>query len=120
MNASRLDTERLADSVQKLSAIAHEGRLSLLRLLIQRGPDGESAGALAKAGQLGATTASAQLLVLANAGLVQSRRRGRQVIYNANYESLEGLLGFLLEDCCCGRTEICAPVARRLEACCAS
>lgn len=118
MNTAALDSSRLTDSVQKLSAIAHEGRLSLLRALIQAGPKGKAAGALASAGNIGATTASAQLLVLANAGLVQSTRQGRQVIYHANYSALEGLLGFLLEDCCCGRSEICAPVAVRLEACC--
>ena len=106
--------DALAVSVKMLSALAHEGRLTLLRLLIQKGPEGLAAGELARRATIGATTASAQLLVLSNTGLVHSRRAGRQVIYAANFAAMEGLLGFLLQDCCCGRAEICEPLAARM------
>jgi len=103
-----------AGAVKALTAMAHEGRLRLLRSLVQAGPEGLLAGELARTAGVGATTASAQLLVLSNAELVTSQRDGRQVIYRANYSSLEGLMGYLLEDCCGGRAEICTPLARRL------
>lgn len=108
------DKKALTKAVKRLTAIAHEGRLSLMRLLVQAGPEGELAGNLARKAGVGATTASAQLQVLANADLVSAERRGRQVVYRADYATLEGVLGFLLEDCCGGRSEICAPLARRL------
>lgn len=103
--------ELLSQSVKMLAALAHEGRLRLLRLLIQAGPEGIAAGELARLAGVGATTASAQLLVLSNTHLVRSRRSGRQIIYAANYSAMEGLLGFLLQDCCAGRAEICDPLA---------
>jgi DNA-binding transcriptional ArsR family regulator len=103
------------NAVETLSALAHEGRLTLVRLLIQAGPDGMNAGDLALRGGIGPTTASAQLLVLKNAGLVQSQRRGRQVIYSASYNKMAVLLGFLMEDCCCSRPEICQPLKEALQ-----
>lgn len=105
----------LNDAVDTLGALAHEGRLSLVRLLIQAGAIGISAGDLAAKAGIGPTTASAQLLVLRNAGLVQSQRKGRQIIYFASYMKMAALLGFLMEDCCCSRPEICQPLKEALE-----
>ena len=73
------------------------------------------AGDLARHADIGATTASAQLLVLTNSRLVYSERSGRQVRYFAAYEQMRGLLSFLMVDCCAKRAEICDPV---VEACC--
>lgn len=101
-------------AVARLSAIAHEGRLGLLRQLIQAGPDGLSAGDLAQRAGLNAPTASAQLLVLRNAELIHSQRLGRQIIYQANFEAMTELLGYLMEDCCGGDQIICAPLATKL------
>ena len=99
-----------------LSAIAHDGRLSLIRRLIQAGPEGMSAGDIARFAKIGATTASAQLLVLTNAGLVTSERRGRQVVYSARYDRMRDLLQFLMLDCCAKRPDICVPVAEAVSA----
>jgi ArsR family transcriptional regulator len=107
---SAAPTSELGKAVKQLAAIAHDGRLMLMKRLIQAGDSGESAGNLARSAGIGATTASAQLLVLANASLVRSHRRGRQVIYYAAYDSISGLLAYLLQDCCCGRNEICDPL----------
>lgn len=95
------------DAVKSLSALAHEGRLTLIRRLIQAGPDGVGAGDLAKFANIGATTASAQLLVLSNAGLVRSERDGRFITYFSNFTHLRDLMQFLLHDCCGNRQEIC-------------
>lgn len=103
------------DAVKMLSAIAHEGRLTLIRRLIQAGPEGLLAGDLARMAKIGATTASAQLLVLTNAGLATSERRGRQVVYSACYDRIRDLMGFLMLDCCARRPDICLPVARAVS-----
>jgi len=94
-------------AIKSLSAMAHSGRLALLRRLIQAGPDGVGAGELAKFAGLGATTSSAQLLVLTNADLISSRRTGRYVTYFANYDRIKALMTFLLEDCCGNHADIC-------------
>ncbi|WP_395781325.1 ArsR/SmtB family transcription factor [Aquidulcibacter sp.] len=93
-------------AIKMLSAIAHEGRLSLVRRLIQAGPQGMPAGDLARFAQIGPTTASAQLLVLTNANLVKSTRNGREVIYCACYDRFSELMQFLMHDCCGKRPEI--------------
>lgn len=91
-----------ATAIKCLSAIAHDGRLSIMRRLIKVGPNGMASGDLADAENINATTASAQLLVLSNTGLVTSKRDGKQVIYQARYDSFQRLISFLMEDCCAG------------------
>ncbi len=94
------------DALAGLSALAHEGRIQLFRMLVWAGHDGMPAGQLAEAAGAQFTTTSAQLNVLANAGLVESKRAGRSIIYTANYKAIRELFGFLLTDCCQGHPEI--------------
>lgn len=98
-------------AVGTLSALAHEGRLAIFRLLVQAGGDGLAAGEIARRLDVLPNTLSASLNVLAHAGLVSSRRDGRSIIYSANYGAMRELLAFLMEDCCAGAPEICAPLA---------
>jgi DNA-binding transcriptional ArsR family regulator len=95
-------------AVKRLSALAQESRLEVFRHLIQAGPQGLAAGEIARRTGAPANTLSAQLAVLANAGLVASRRDGRSIIYAADYRNMSDLLLYLMEDCCQGR---CAPAA---------
>jgi ArsR family transcriptional regulator, arsenate/arsenite/antimonite-responsive transcriptional repressor len=109
-----------ASAVTALSALAHPGRLQVFRLLVQAGPDGMPAGEIARATASLANTLSTNLGVLAGAGLVSSRRAGRSIIYAAGYDRMSDLLAFLVQDCCGGNAEICAPLAAIAEqACCA-
>lgn len=97
-------------AVSALSALGHEGRLAVFRLLVRAGPNGLAAGEIAR--RLGShpSTLSANLNILAHANLVRSRRDGRSVIYSADYAAMTRLLGFLLEDCCGGAVEVCGPL----------
>jgi DNA-binding transcriptional ArsR family regulator len=103
---------RLPEAVEALSALAHEHRLAVFRLLVGAGADGLPAGEIAR--QLGVlpNTLSSHLTILGRAGLIQSRREGRSVIYGADHGGMRDLLGFLVADCCGGRPEICAPFAK--------
>ena len=107
------------DAISKLSALAQDARLAVFRLLVKAGPEGMAAGEIARTLETAPNTLSAQLLVLSNAGLVRARREGRSIIYAADFESMGGLLLFLTEDCCGGRSEICAPLADIARRCCA-
>jgi ArsR family transcriptional regulator len=108
-------------AVSALSALAHEGRLTIFRELVQAGPEGLAAGEVSRRVGIAPNTLSASLTILAHAGLVSPRRDGRSVIYTAAYERMGELLGFLVEDCCQGRPEVCAPLAAVASqlACCA-
>lgn len=108
-------------AVAALSALAHDGRLQVFRLLVRAGPDGLAAGEIARATGALPNTLSSNLSILAGAGLVASRREGRSIIYTAAYDRMRELLAFLMEDCCGGAPEICAPlatIAERAATCC--
>jgi ArsR family transcriptional regulator, arsenate/arsenite/antimonite-responsive transcriptional repressor len=102
---------KLAKAVEALSALAHEGRLSIFRLLVRAGREGLAAGEISRKLDILPNTLSASLTVLAHAGLITSRREGRSVIYAADYGRMTNLLGYLMEDCCNGDAAICAPLA---------
>jgi DNA-binding transcriptional ArsR family regulator len=107
-------------AVAALAALAHEGRLSIYRMLVQAGADGMPAGDIARRLGVPPNTLSANLNVLSHAGLVSSQREGRSIIYTAAYERMAALLEFLVDDCCQGSAEICEPVVEALNraACC--
>jgi len=107
-------------AVKRLSALAQDSRLAVFRLLVRAGPDGVAAGDIARSLDITPNTLSAQLNILANAGLAVSRRDGRSIIYAADYDGMSGLLVYLTEDCCQGRPEVCAPLAQAAArfACC--
>lgn len=109
---------KMADAIRRLSALSQESRLAVFRLLVKAGPGGMAAGDVARKLDIAPNTLSAQLLILANAGLVQARRDGRSILYSVDFDAMGGLLLFLTEDCCGGKPEICAPLARSVNACC--
>lgn len=106
-------------ALSQLSALAQDNRLAVFRLLVKAGRDGLPAGEIAAAMDVPPNTLSAQLNILSNAGLIEGNRQGRSIIYTANYDAISGLIVFLMEDCCQGREEVCAPVmVAARSACC--
>lgn len=107
-------------AVDRLSALAQDSRLAVFRLLVQAGREGLAAGEIARRLAIPPNTLSAQLAILANAGLVAGRRQGRSIIYAADYDGMGELLVYLMEDCCQGRPEVCLPMAEvaARAACC--
>jgi DNA-binding transcriptional ArsR family regulator len=101
-----------------LSALAHDGRLAIFRLLVKAGPDGMAAGTIARKLDTAPNTLSAQLLILSSAGLVRAKREGRSIIYAVDFDRMSALLLFLTKDCCGGRPEICVPLAAAVSNCC--
>ncbi|MDB6178634.1 helix-turn-helix domain-containing protein [Paracoccus sp. Z330] len=95
------------DALLGLSALAHEIRLDVFRLLIQAGPQGLTAGDLARLADIRPNTLSNNLNILSAADLVRSSREGRSVRYFAQMDTMRDLLGFLLQDCCGGQVELC-------------
>jgi DNA-binding transcriptional ArsR family regulator len=89
-------------------------------MLVKAGPDGIAAGDIARKLDVPPNSLSANLNILSHAGLDASRRDGRSIIYSARYDQMSKLLGYLLEDCCNGAPEICAPVMKVISraACC--
>lgn len=101
-----------------LGALAQPTRLQTFRLLVAREPDGVPAGELARLVGVPQNTMSAHLGALAQAGLISGERRSRSIIYRADLARFRETILFLLNDCCGGRLDVCAPLIADLAPCC--
>ena len=98
------------DALDALTALAHETRLSVFRVLVAVGKDGLPAGVIAERLSVRPNTLSAHLAQLTRAGLVKPVREGRTIRYSAHYGGMRDVIAFLMQDCCGGQPEICAPL----------
>lgn len=93
---------KIQTAVQSLVALAQETRLAVFRLLVEAGPEGMNAGAIAEAVGVPAATLSFHLKELSRAGLVVSRQESRFVFYSANFSAMDDLIAYLTDNCCQG------------------
>jgi DNA-binding transcriptional ArsR family regulator len=105
-------------ALASFGALSQETRLQIVRMLVVAGPDGMAAGTIAEKLEVSPSNISFHLKELDRAGLVAQQREARSIIYTASYAALGSLVKFLMEDCCSGHPEICAPAAE-VAACCA-
>ncbi len=98
-------------AITALAALAQPTRLDAFRLLVAAGPDGLAAGEIAEALGVRQNTMSSNLSLLQGAGLLRSSRDGRSIRYDARIDTIAALTGFLIDDCCGGRPELCRPDA---------
>jgi len=98
-------------AVDALSALAHEHRLAVFRLLVEAGPEGLSAGTIAEKLGLVPSSLTFHTQALQRAGMIGYRRVSRQIFYVADFESMNALVGYLTENCCGGR-QACEPVCQ--------
>jgi len=100
----------ISATIKALAALAQESRLNAFRLLVHCGPEGLAAGEIARELGIPHNTLSSHLAILSNAGLINSQRESRSIIYRIDFAGTRELLSFLMEDCCQGQPELCAPV----------
>jgi len=96
-------------AVAALAALAHENRLGVYRMLVEAGPAGLNAGKLASKLKIPPSSLTFHVQNLHRAGLVTQERRSREVIYAADFDSMNRLVGYLTENCCAGSEASCAP-----------
>ena len=109
---------KTAEAIDKLAALSQETRLRIFRLLIEQGPQGLHAGAIAEALALPPATLSFHVAQLVRAGLVSSRQEGRFMFYAAGFAAMDELIAFLTDNCCQGgqclpKTAAAATTAQR-------
>jgi ArsR family transcriptional regulator, arsenate/arsenite/antimonite-responsive transcriptional repressor len=115
-----------AETIAALAALAQESRLDVFRLLVRAGAEGVPAGQIAERLGLPSATLSFHLSQLRQAGLVTFRREGRSLIYAAEYAAMNGLVAFLMVNCCqgdaarCATAGLCDPAAATTTAAAAS
>jgi len=110
-----METKQALDA---FSALSQETRLAVLRRLIRALPSTVPAGDIARELDVPASTMSTHLAILSRAGLVASERNGRVVSYRADMDGLRELLGFLVNDCCEGKPELCSDLLQAVRPVC--
>ena len=99
-------------------ALSQPTRLEVFRLLIENEPEGLAAGEVARRMAVPHNTMSTHLAILTRAGLITAERQSRSIVYRARLDAVRELAGYLVQDCCGGRPEICAPLIADLTPCC--
>ncbi len=101
------------DVIEALGALAHEHRLGVFRLLVERGPAGLPAGRIAERMALVPSSLTFHLQNLQRGGLITQRREGRQLIYSADFTAMTALVGYLTDNCCAESAAECCPPVRQ-------
>jgi Predicted transcriptional regulator len=99
-----------ARAIEVFAALAQSTRLETFRLLMEHEPEGIPAGEIARRLAVPQNTMSSHLAILARAGLVESERHSRSIVYRAVMERVREIASFLVQDCCGGRPELCVPL----------
>ncbi|GAC1663927.1 MAG: helix-turn-helix transcriptional regulator [Steroidobacteraceae bacterium] len=102
--------------IDALGALAHEHRLAIFRLLVERGPAGLPAGKIAERVGLVPSSLTFHLQSLQRAGLIAQRRESRRIIYSADFTAMTALVGYLTDNCCAESAAECCQPARQSKA----
>ena len=92
----------LTSTARALSALGHEARLNVFRLLVRAGEEGLIVGDIAAHTGLPLSTLAHHLRRLVAAGLVTQERRGREILNRPDFAAMNGALTFLTAECCQG------------------
>jgi ArsR family transcriptional regulator len=102
-------TMKTSNAISALGALAQESRLAVFRLLVQAGPKGMPASKIGEGLGIAPSSLSFHLKELAHAEMVTAQKAGRSIIYAVNFDTMNGLLAFLTDNCCGGNP--CSPVS---------
>lgn len=116
-----IDKPRYMESLQAIdvfAALSQSTRLETFRLLTEHEPEGLPAGEIARRLDVPQNTMSSHLAILTRAGLVESERHSRSIVYRAVVDRVREIATFLVQDCCGGRPELCEPLVAEFTPCC--
>lgn len=106
-------------AISVFAALSQSTRLDAFRLITKHEPDGLPAGEIARRLDVPQNTMSSHLAILTRAGLIESERQSRTIIYRAVIDRVREIASFLVQDCCGGRPELCEPLVAEFTPCCA-
>ncbi|MEL6686593.1 MAG: metalloregulator ArsR/SmtB family transcription factor [Pseudomonadota bacterium] len=95
-----------SSALQVCTALGQSTRMDVVQALVRAGHEGLPAGDLSSRLDISHNLMSSHLKRLTEAGLVSSDRQGRNIIYRVRFDTLRGLLQFLMKDCCQGHPDI--------------
>lgn len=103
-------------AVKAFASLAHEIRLGIFQRLVEAGPMGMAAGRIADRLHISPSSLTFHIAHLERAGLVQSRREGRSIIYSADFGTMGDLVDYLTDKCCGGHPEVCRSTGKTRRA----
>ncbi len=106
-----------SQAIDAFSALSHETRLTVFKLLIKQGEQGLAAGVIARRLEVQPSTLTAHLQILKRAGLLQSSRQRQKIVYSADLKGTRDLVRFMTQECCQGHPEICSELFDPTNAC---
>ncbi len=104
-------------AVDAFSALSHETRLTVFKLLVKEGEQGLSAGVIARQLDVQPSTLTSHLHILKRSGLLRSTRQQQKIVYSADIPGTRNLLRFLTQECCQGQPEICSDLFDSAKVC---
>lgn len=105
-------------AIDVFAALSQSTRLDTFRLLMEHEPEGLPAGEIARRLDVPQNTMSSHLGILTRAGLIESERHSRSIVYRAVVDRVREIASFLVRDCCGGRPELCEPLVAEFTPCC--
>jgi DNA-binding transcriptional ArsR family regulator len=105
-------------AIDVFTALSQKTRLDAFRLLMEMEPEGLAAGEIARRLDVPQNTMSTHLAILTRAGLIESERHSRSIVYRAVIDRVRQIASFLVQDCCGGRPELCEPLIAEFTPCC--
>lgn len=116
----------IQNAIIMFDALSQETRLRAFKLLVQAGADGLAAGVISETLNVPHNTMSFHLTHLSHAGIIESNRQGRSIIYRACYDKIQGLIEYMVKDCCAGpfatikhhKENACSVIELNHNACC--
>lgn len=93
----RMNSKKAAAQLAELGYIT---RLEIYRLLVKSGEKGLPVSIIQETLDVPGSTLSHHITRLMRVGLIKQEREGRVLRCHAQYNQLEKLIGFLLEECC--------------------
>lgn len=97
-------------AVTAFASLAHEVRLGIFQRLVEAGPEGLAAGQIATKLRISPSSLTFHIAHLERAGLVHSQRKGRSIVYAADFGAMGDLVGYLTDQCCGGHPEVCRSI----------
>jgi ArsR family transcriptional regulator len=100
---------KLEKAASQLEALGNPTRLKIFRILVRAGDGGLQVGHIQSRMDMPASTLSHHCKRLIDVGLVTQERQATTLICRANYTAMNGLIGYLADECCADSA--CTPVS---------
>jgi len=107
----------LKQTASCLAELGNETRLKIFRYLVKMGTKGTPVGIIQRELDIPGSTLSHHISKLAKVGLIVQERNGRELLCHPQFDKLQGIIEYLVDECCEGEKE-CMTLEKASKSCC--